>query len=94
MVEFQLPKLTTRVRFPSPLHIKGREQVPRHETLKILFFVSFLGFLTGCASMEEYKPMPSLHAETATALVAQKQGVYHKVASRADTLANCARLWS
>jgi murein DD-endopeptidase MepM/ murein hydrolase activator NlpD len=58
--------------------------VPRREILKILFFVSFLGFLTGCVSTEEYKPMPSLHAETTT-LATQKQGVYHKVV-RGQTL--------
>ena len=59
--------------------------MPRRESLKILFFVSFLGFLTGCATTEEYKPMPSPPAETTTALVAQKQGVYHKVV-RGQTL--------
>ena len=58
--------------------------VLRHRILKILFFVSFLGFLTGCVSTEEYKPMPSLHAETTT-LATQKQGVYHKVV-RGQTL--------
>jgi murein DD-endopeptidase MepM/ murein hydrolase activator NlpD len=56
--------------------------VPRRESLKILFFVLFLGFLTGCATTEEYKPMPSLPAEAATP---KKGGVYHKVV-RGQTL--------
>jgi murein DD-endopeptidase MepM/ murein hydrolase activator NlpD len=46
--------------------------------MKILFFVLFLGFLTGCATTEEYKPMPLPPAET-TAPVGPKAGVYHKV---------------
>lgn len=53
--------------------------------MKILLFVSLLGFLTGCATTEEYKPMPSPHAGTTAASVAQKQGVYHKVV-RGQTL--------
>jgi len=51
--------------------------VPGLKSLKILFFVSFLGFLTGCATTE-YKPMPSPPQET-TAPIASKAGVYHKV---------------
>jgi len=52
-----------------------------------LFFVLFLGFLTGCAT-EEYKPMPVMPpAETAPAAapVVKSQGVYHKVV-RGQTL--------
>ena len=54
VVEFQLPKLTTRVRFPSPAPYKGRDVlvVSDIKVLKILLFVSFLGFLTGCATTE------------------------------------------
>jgi murein DD-endopeptidase MepM/ murein hydrolase activator NlpD len=51
--------------------------VPRHTGLKILFFVSFLVFLTGCAT-EEYKPMPISPIASGTT-VAPKAGVYHKV---------------
>jgi murein DD-endopeptidase MepM/ murein hydrolase activator NlpD len=47
-------------------------------SLKILFFVSILGFLTGCATTE-YKPMPSMPGQAAVP-VNQKAGVYHKVA--------------
>ena len=50
----------------------------RIKNLKILFFVSFLGFLAGCATTEEYKPMPTPSVETAASL-AKKEGVYHKV---------------
>ena len=52
--------------------------MPGIKSLKILLFVSFLGFLTGCATTEEYKPMPLPPAETTTAAVKQT-GVYHKV---------------
>jgi len=52
--------------------------VIRIKNLKILFFVSFLGFLAGCATTEEYKPMPTPSVETAASL-AKKEGVYHKV---------------
>ena len=78
MVVFQLPKLTVRVRFPSSAPYKGNV-VPRHKHLKILFFVSFLGFLTGCAT-SEYKPMPAMPVGTvATTPAGPKAGVYHKV---------------
>ena len=56
----------------------------RIKNLKILFFVSFLGFLAGCATTEEYKPMPTPSVETAASL-AKKEGVYHKVV-RGQTL--------
>ena len=56
----------------------------RIKNLKILLFVSFLGFLAGCATTEEYKPMPTPSAET-TASLAKKEGVYHKVV-RGQTL--------
>ncbi len=44
----------------------------------------FLGFLAGCATTEEYKPMPSMPAEGAAGC-SQKEGVYHKVV-RGQTL--------
>jgi len=50
--------------------------VYRHASIKILIFVSFLGFLAGCATTE-YKPMPSPPAEAVP--VVKKQGIYHKV---------------
>jgi murein DD-endopeptidase MepM/ murein hydrolase activator NlpD len=50
--------------------------VPRYKSSKSLFFVLFLGFLTGCATTE-YKPMPSLPEEAAAPTV--KKGMYHKV---------------
>ena len=56
----------------------------RIKNLKILLFVSFLGFLAGCATTEEYKPMSTPSAET-TASVIKKEGVYHKVV-RGQTL--------
>jgi murein DD-endopeptidase MepM/ murein hydrolase activator NlpD len=51
--------------------------VTRRNSLKILLFVSLLGFWAGCVSTEEYKPMPS--PPTGVALVSNKEGVYHKV---------------
>ncbi len=57
--------------------------VPRHESLKILFFVSLLGFLAGCATTEEYKPMPI--PPMASQATVKTQGVYHKVV-RGQTL--------
>ena len=51
--------------------------MPRRDSLKILFFVSSLGFLAGCATTE-YKAMPTPPAEAA-APAANKAGVYHKV---------------
>ena len=56
----------------------------RRETLKLLFFVAFLSFLTGCATTEEYKPMPIAPVDMAPP-VSKKQGIYHKVA-RGQTL--------
>jgi murein DD-endopeptidase MepM/ murein hydrolase activator NlpD len=50
--------------------------VPRR--LKILFFVSLVGFLTGCATTE-YKPMPTPPPEETAPPAAEKAGVYHKV---------------
>jgi murein DD-endopeptidase MepM/ murein hydrolase activator NlpD len=50
---------------------------------KMLFFVSLLSVLTGCATTE-YKPMPTLPAETAVP-AGPKAGVYHKVV-RGQTL--------
>ena len=55
--------------------------MPKCISIKNLLFVSFLGFLTGCATTE-YKPMPTLPAEaTASAPAAQKVGFYHKVSA-------------
>ncbi len=54
----------------------------RRKNLKILFFVSFLGFVTGCATTE-YRPLPL--PPPGVAPVVKKQGVYHKVA-RGQTL--------
>ncbi len=60
--------------------------------MKNLFFVSLLIFATGCAT-EEYKPMPSPPAETATAAApAAKSGVYHKV-MRGQTLWQIAQAY-
>ena len=59
--------------------------MPRCDSLKILLFVSFLVFVTGCATTEEYKPMPIPPAQITTAPAAQKGGVYHKVV-RGQTL--------
>jgi murein DD-endopeptidase MepM/ murein hydrolase activator NlpD len=50
----------------------------RCKNLRIVLFVSFLGFLAGCAATEEYKPMPTPSPTTAV-LAAPKVGVYHKV---------------
>jgi len=70
--------------------------VPIRE-LKILLFVSLLGFLTGCAT-EEYKPMPTLIPEsTSTAVtpaapVAPQPGIYHKV-DHGQTLWQIAQIY-
>ena len=50
----------------------------RHESLKILLFVLFLGVLAGCSTTEEYKPMPLPPSET-PAPPFKNAGVYHKV---------------
>ena len=42
-----------------------------------MLFVSWVSFLAGCATTEEYKPMPTPSANTTP--VVSKQGVYHKV---------------
>ena len=52
--------------------------MPRRE-LKILLFVLLLGFTAGCATTEEYKPMPTQPAQTPAAPALSKAGVYHKV---------------
>ena len=90
MVEFQLPKLTTRVRFPSPAPYNLRSLVLRLVSFKILFFVSFLGLLTGCATTE-YKPMPSMPSGTITS-VPKKEGIYHKV-QHGQTLWQIAQIY-
>jgi len=53
--------------------------VHRRVSFKILFFVSLLGFLAGCGTTEEYKPMPTMPKEGPQASVAPKAGIYHKV---------------
>ena len=58
--------------------------------LKILFFVVFLGFLTGCAT-SEYKPLPTPTAETTSSSIS-KVGVYHKVL-RGQTLWQIAQAY-
>ena len=74
MVEFQLPKLIARVRFPFSAPLK-------YMNLKSLIFVTLVSLLAGCATTEEYKPMPIASKETAAiiAVNAKKQGIYHKV---------------
>jgi lipoprotein YgeR len=67
--------------------------VQRH--LKILFFVSILGLLAGCASTEEYKAMPSvpIPPKGSVAVPAQNQGpIYHKV-QHGQTLWQIAELY-
>ena len=46
--------------------------------MKILLFVLFIGLLSGCATTEEYKPMPIAPPQSTTVPVEHK-GVYHKV---------------
>ena len=46
--------------------------MPRRESLKILFFVLFLGFFAGCATTEEYKPMPTPPTERGCLLPKKK----------------------
>jgi murein DD-endopeptidase MepM/ murein hydrolase activator NlpD len=58
-------------------------------TLRILFFVSFLGFLTGCATTE-YKPMPI--PPSGSQATVNKQGAYHKVV-RGQTLWQIAQAY-
>ncbi|MBF0570378.1 MAG: peptidoglycan DD-metalloendopeptidase family protein [Candidatus Omnitrophica bacterium] len=64
--------------------------MPRRKSLEILLFVSFLGFLAGCATTE-YKPMPSL-PEGKTPSVNKKAGAYHKVL-RGQTLWQIAQCY-
>ena len=53
--------------------------MPRRKSLKSVFIVLFLSFLAGCATTEEYKPMPTMSPGATTAPSASKEGVYHKV---------------
>ena len=50
-----------------------------------------LGFLAGCATTEEYKPMPSMPAQGAAAVL-KKGGIYHKVV-RGQTLWQIAQAY-
>ncbi len=87
MVEFQLPKLSTRVRFPSPadsanggitLRQQSRRVFLKKDMFKylILFFVLVSGFLAGCATTE-YRALPL--PPQAAAPLPKPQGIYHKV---------------
>ena len=80
MAEFQLPKLTTRVRFPSlaPNNFYMIQQIRS----KILFFI-LACFFNGCASVQTVEPPAS---------VAPSQGVYHKV-SKGETLWGIAKAY-
>lgn len=81
MVVFQLPKLTARVRFPSPAPF-------------ICFIVLSL-FVAGCAT-SEHKPLPGEAKSTGTTKAVttpKKEGVYHKV-QRGQTLFRIAKAYS
>lgn len=75
MVEFQLPKLTTRVRFPSPARINGRSS-------KFIFWISVLmcsvSLITGCSTTQKKEPLPPVPVP----VVEKPKGVYHKVAKQ------------
>jgi murein DD-endopeptidase MepM/ murein hydrolase activator NlpD len=62
-----------------------------NKNFKNLFFVSFLFLLAGCATTEEYRPMPSLPPEAAAGVL-KKEGVYHKVV-RGQTLWQIAQTY-
>ena len=81
MVEFQLPKLATRVRFPSPAP-NGVPRIFQKEFYAIVAGVSV--FLTGCATV--YYPGPE------PLPVSAHQGVYH-VVEPAETLWGIAQTY-
>lgn len=70
MVEFQLPKLTARVRFPSPalifFKVLGRASV-----------LTLTVWIAGCASIPKEEVLPVVPVS-----VEKPQGVYHKVAKQ------------
>ena len=73
MVEFQLPKLTTRVRFPSPALIRERSS-------KLLFLISIciVSLIAGCSTTPKKEPLPPQPAS----VVEKPKGIYHKVAKQ------------
>lgn len=94
MVEFQLPKLTTRVRFPSPALIKVGDGVfatCRRNVflknpagfLKCVFAVAALCLITGCSTAHKKEPVvPAVPPVQVSAPAEKPEGVYHKVAKQ------------
>jgi LysM repeat protein len=82
VVEFQLPKLTTRVRFPSPALIKvGDETVAG--LLKCIWTVAVLFLLTGCSTTHKKDPVAAPSAVPPVSATVEKPiGIYHKVSKQ------------
>lgn len=81
-VEFQLPKLATRVRFPSPAPLFLRGCSLKRLLFVIAAVIPF--FLTGCAAVYYPDPTP--------ALVRQGKGVHH-IVERGQTLWRIAQVY-
>ena len=87
MVEFQLPKLITRVRFPSlaPCHFRF--------SVIVLFFVGSV-LLSGCVAVD--KPATPAGGKPSVSLVTpavKPQGVYHKV-KKSETIWRIAKAYN
>ena len=84
MVEYQLPKLVTRVRFPSLALKTGTVSM----NLKRLYIILLLFFITGCASVktQEDKSVTGLPEP-------DRLGVYHKV-NKGETLWRIAKTYN
>lgn len=80
MVEFQLPKLTARVRFPSPALISSLGR--GYAAVVVLVFV-----MAGCSTVPKQGTVP-----VSPPVVEKPQGVYHKVAKQ-ESLWRIARTY-
>ena len=92
MVEFQLPKLTTRVRFPSPALIKvGEKKFAR--LLNCVWAVLVLSLITGCSTTHKKEPVTAPSRVVPVAATAEKPiGIYHKV-SKQESLWRIAKTY-
>ena len=83
MVEFQLPKLATRVRFPSLAPLLSRDRSLRYSLLVMATIMVI--FLSGCATVYYPDPTPSL--------VARGKGIFHQV-QKGETLWRIAQIYN
>src|SRR3989338_700170 len=86
MVEFQLPKLITRVRFPS--------LAPVHCQWGIILSISSV-FINGCVAIERPSPQGTVSVAQPAPAEARKEkpkGIYHKV-KKGETLWRIAQTY-